>query len=338
MLLINDIHVSKDNISEFHKNWDEALRICKERDIQDIVIGGDLWQSRAAQTLNTLLAVRSALMKAHLQGVCLTIASGNHDLVDQESLMGYNHVFSEYPDVFVVDDYVEMPFGDEDNVLWIMSYFPENGTFPIRLEELKAGLNSSERNFLYCHEGINGALSTSSDKELSAQIFGGFEKVFVGHYHNRASLNNGQIEYIGSSRQHNFGEDAEKGYTILFSDGSTEFVKNQANTQFATIEVDVKHLKEAQEQIKALSDKSVKVRLKVTGKSDELNAIDRDALIELGVTKIEVEAEETNSYSSSQDFDSKYDKAGLKEEYSKFCLQKQIDNVEMGLQYLDKIS
>ena len=27
-LLLNDIHVSKDNIPEFQKNWDEALYIC----------------------------------------------------------------------------------------------------------------------------------------------------------------------------------------------------------------------------------------------------------------------------------------------------------------------
>ena len=29
-LLLNDIHVSKDNIPEFQKNWDEALYICDQ--------------------------------------------------------------------------------------------------------------------------------------------------------------------------------------------------------------------------------------------------------------------------------------------------------------------
>ena len=46
-LLLNDIHVSKDNISEFQANWDEALQICEKYEIADIVIGGDLWQSRS---------------------------------------------------------------------------------------------------------------------------------------------------------------------------------------------------------------------------------------------------------------------------------------------------
>ena len=49
-LLINDIHVSKDNISDFNQNWDEMLAICKREDIADIVIGGDMFTSRASQS------------------------------------------------------------------------------------------------------------------------------------------------------------------------------------------------------------------------------------------------------------------------------------------------
>jgi len=58
-LLLNDIHVSKDNIPEFQKNWDEALAICDQYQISDIIIGGDLWLSRSAQTLSVLMAKTS---------------------------------------------------------------------------------------------------------------------------------------------------------------------------------------------------------------------------------------------------------------------------------------
>ena len=105
-LLVNDIHVSKDNIPEFQKNWDEALAICKKHEIPEIIVGGDLWQSRASQTLSTLMAVRQAIIKATSAGIELTLAEGNHDLVDQESILGYSHLFSEYPGVHVVDDYL----------------------------------------------------------------------------------------------------------------------------------------------------------------------------------------------------------------------------------------
>ncbi|MCO7113818.1 hypothetical protein NIB75_18730 [Bacteroides uniformis] len=57
LLLLNDIHISKDNIPAFQANWQEAMGICRERDIREVVVGGDLFFSRAAQTLDVLLAV-----------------------------------------------------------------------------------------------------------------------------------------------------------------------------------------------------------------------------------------------------------------------------------------
>ena len=63
-LFINDIHVNKDNIAEFNQNWKEMLSVCKRENIADIVIGGDVFTSRASQTLATLLAVKAALTEA----------------------------------------------------------------------------------------------------------------------------------------------------------------------------------------------------------------------------------------------------------------------------------
>lgn len=74
-LLINDIHVNKDNISDFNQNWDEMLTICKRENIADIVVGGDMFTSRASQTLATLLAVKHALDKAVAQGIYVTKVS-----------------------------------------------------------------------------------------------------------------------------------------------------------------------------------------------------------------------------------------------------------------------
>ena len=45
-------------------------------------------------------------------------------------------------------------------------------------------------NILYIHEGINGALVTPSKKELPTKIFKDFDKVLVGHYHNRTKIKN----------------------------------------------------------------------------------------------------------------------------------------------------
>lgn len=340
-LLLNDIHVSKDNIPEFQKNWDEALAICDQYQISDIIIGGDLWLSRSAQTLSVLMAVRQAIIKATKAGIALTIAEGNHCKVDQESILGYSHLFSEYPNVYVVDDYTVIDLGDKVS-LYVMSYFPENGSFIERLQDIIANdFEPWRHNILYIHEGINGALATPNDKELPTSIFKDFNQVLVGHYHNRCVVAGTNIEYIGSSRQHNFGEDEDKGYTILYSDGSYEFVKNQVNVRYKVMEVngtqcDAFVMNELS-TVKANELYKIKVRVKCD--STMASTIDKQKLLEAGATKVEIVTEDTEvTQVASHALDKKFDKTGIKKEYTTFCGDKGISNIELGLAYLDKIN
>lgn len=340
-LLINDIHVSKDNISEFHKNWNEALEICKANSIEDIIVGGDMWLSRSAQPLSTLMAVREAILKATKQyGFSVVIANGNHCKVNQEAIEGYNHIFSDYEAVDIVDDVLNIEYGD-NLTLWIMSYYPENGSFSQRLEEVKSQLISDGRkNVLYIHEGIRGGLNTPSDDELPAHIFEDFDAVLVGHYHNRKRIPNTNIEYIGSSRQHNFGEDEEKGYTILYTDGSYEFVKNEVNQRYKVIEVDVADMNEKflDSLAKIKADPRYKVKVRVKCDSTQSSSVDKQKLAECGANKIELVTEQTLIVNTDhQAITQKFDKSGIKEEYTSFCSQKSIDN-QLGLHYLDKLN
>ena len=336
MLLINDIHLSKDNISDFQKNWDEALRICTEHSINTLVVGGDLWQSRTGQTLSTLMAAREAVLKAAQMNIYIILEPGNHDKVDQESILSYSHIFSEYPNVDVIDDYAGYDVSDK-TILWLISYFPENGSFVEKINEVIQKLPSNKTNILYCHEGINGALTSSSDKELATSIFKPFDKVLVGHYHDRTTLDDGRIEYIGASRQHNYGEDENKGYTILYSDGTTKFVQNRINVRYKTITVSPTDLESAKSMLQQTCSDQTKVRLKITCTADEAANIDKNLLMELGASKVEVSTETILSYAKVQDLNTKFNKEGLKEEYSRFCIQKEFENMEMGLKYLDKI-
>lgn len=340
-LLINDIHVSKDCIPEFQKNWDEALDICKNRDVKDIVIGGDLWQSRSSQTLDTLLAVRQAIMKATNADIALTIAEGNHDLVDQESLLGYSHLFSEYKNVFVIDDYDGIDFGG-NNTLYVMSYFPEDGSFTERLKDIvKNDFDPSRNNILYIHEGINGALATPNKKELPTKIFKDFDKVLVAHYHNRTKIKGTNIEYIGSSRQANFGEDEQKGYTLLYDDGSTEFVQNQVNIRYKVMDITPKDInKDFLVKLQNIKeDGKYKVKLRVSCDNTEKSTIDKKKLIASGVTKVEIDTIETDKQKiANHALDKKFDKNEIQNEWREFCVEKGNADVELGLKYLEKIS
>lgn len=342
LLLLNDIHISKDNIPAFKANWQEAIDICRKMDVKEIAIGGDLFFSRAAQTLDVLLAVHDALLTATEHGIHVTIAEGNHDKVNQENERGYCHVFDQHSNVLVCDEYVSLPLGDDCRfVLHMMGYFPEDGSFCTRLDRLKEeALDPKRLNFLYIHEGINGALAQPNDKELPAKIFEDFDKVFVGHYHNRTIIDKTRIEYIGSSRQHNFGEDEEKGYTVIYTDGSHEFIKNKVNTRYRVIDVSAEraglHLVDELREIDA--DGRYKVKVRVHAPQAAMKSVDKAALLDAGATKVELIAddEEMLEVAASSLFE-KFDSHRIRVTYEEFCREKQIDDVAIGLEYLSKI-
>lgn len=342
LLLLNDIHISKDDIPAFKANWQEAIDICRKMDVKEIAIGGDLFFSRAAQTLDVLLAVHDALLTAAEHGIHVTIAEGNHDKVNQENERGYCHVFDQHSNVLVCDEYVSLPLGDDCRfVLHMMGYFPEDGSFCTRLDRLKEeALDPKRLNFLYIHEGINGALAQPNDKELPAKIFEEFDKVFVGHYHNRTIIDKTRIEYIGSSRQHNFGEDEEKGYTVIYTDGTHEFIKNKVNTRYRVIDVSAEraglHLMDELREID--DDGRYKVKVRVHAPQAAMKSVDKAALLDAGATKVELIADDDEmlEVAASSLFE-KFDSHRIRETYEEFCREKQIDDVAIGLEYLSKI-
>lgn len=106
-----------------------------------------MWLSRSAQTLDVLMAVRWAILEATKQyGLYVIIAEGNHCKVNLENMEGYSHVFSDYENVEVINDFTEIDLSDELS-LYVMSYFPESGSFIEKLDSLQQeyDINSQKR-------------------------------------------------------------------------------------------------------------------------------------------------------------------------------------------------
>lgn len=337
-LFINDIHVNKDNIAEFNQNWKEMLSVCKRENIADIIIGGDVFTSRASQTLATLLAVKAALTEAVRQGIYITIGEGNHDKTDQEAIEGYNHLWVGLKGIDVVDTHKTLYWEGCDFCLLLMSYFPENGSFLEKLDIAVADTLSQYPQFkkndiiLYIHEGVHGALGDFEiDGELPQEPLLGFKAVVCGHYHNRVKIKKTNIEYIGSSRQANFGEDEEKGYTILYADGSYGFVKNEVNMRYQTIELDAKNVDKYTLDI----DDRYRYKVKVRCNERQAKLFDKQKLMDLGFHKVEVVAEtDLPKESAAADIQEKYDKQGIKKEYQNYCNENSIDS-KLGMKYLE---
>lgn len=337
-LLINDIHISKDNIAEFNRNWDEMLSVCNRENIADIIVGGDMFTTRASQTLPVLCAVKQALLMAVNNGCFVTIAEGNHDKPNPEIFEGYNHLWVGLKGIDVADSHKILFWEGCNFVLLAMSYFPENGTF---LEKLNLAVDDTLKLYpkftqkdiiLYIHEGVHGALGDFEiPNELPQEPLLDFKAVLCGHYHNRCRIKHTNIEYIGSSRQHNFGEDEEKGYTILYSDGTYEFVKNEVNTRYRTIEIDADYA----DSLQITPDSRYKNKIKVKCSEKQAKLFDKQKFLDLGFDKVEmVAASIVDKAVVAAGIQEKYDLIGIKKEYQEYCEENSIDS-RLGIKYLE---
>lgn len=336
-LLMNDLHISKDNILEFEKNWDEALSVCSKYCVDKIFIGGDVFTTRNVQHLTPIKTVMHCLEKASTKGIETTIAFGNHDCPIYGEKDSWCDIFVHIPGVAIINDFEIFDFVGSDKVLVMVSYFPEETMMVNKLKEVdkcltKRGYTPSEA-ILYIHSGVHGALGDFDvPNEMPQEPLLKYHRVLCAHYHNRTVIADTRIEYIGSSRAHTFGEDENKGYTVLYGDGSISFVQNEVNTRYVTEDVTLKSLS----GWKNTYDGRYKIRLKIHCTSAEADTVDKDELFSRGVNKIEFVTEKLQSIETSQtELEEKFDNKNLKVEYKSFCKEKDIDS-RFGIDYLNK--
>ena len=342
-LLANDLHASKENIEEFNKNWKELLEVAGKYKVERILIGGDLFTSRSSQTLSVLLAVHDFMQYVEGENFSILLANGNHDKVDQKANFGYCDIFIGMPQVNVVDGYRMACFGKI--CVTMIDYFPENDGFLDVLREAERYVQrgySDRDHYLYIHEGIIGGLSSPSETDLPSNVFDSiWKRIFVGHYHNRRKIAGTNIEYIGASRQHNYGEDDMKGYTILFSDGSTEFVQNQVNTRYVTVEATYDQIMsdDFRSCLEGASKENTRVKVKVSCDPSQVSTVNREELADLGVAKVEFMTDSANiKEAAQQSLVERFDKSGLIDSYKNYCADNKVDNVDLGVSYLNKIN
>lgn len=332
-LLMNDLHITKDNTLEYEKNWNEALSVCDKYSINQIFIGGDIFTTRNVQSLWPMLVVGDCFRKAISLGKKINVAFGNHDCPVYGVETNWLDVYSDIVNIERRWTFYEMG----EKVLAMCSYYPEETMMPELLKELDEWLTAHDYSYsdavLYLHSGVHGALGDFDvPNEIPQDLLTKYFRVLCGHYHNRTVIKDTAIEYIGSSRAHNFGEDDQKGYTLLYPNGETLFIQNEVNTRYATDEATLSELKDWHKTY----DDRYKVRLRIYCKASEVETIDRDELMERGADKIEFMTEKIQAIKVEQSkIEEAFDNKSLQLEYKTFCKEKDIDS-RFGMKYLTK--
>jgi len=233
--IFSDIHIGlgqdstiwHNNILNFAR-W--AADVYTKKGINEILIPGDIFHNRNEIGVNTL-SVASQFFDI-LKDFQIYISTGNHDCLHKHSsdvnsislFKGWSNIeiIDDKPQIFTIDKSDKtlsmIPWGTELKDIPTTDYCV--GHFEISSFKMN--------NQAICNTGID----SSSLLDKSANIIS-------GHFHKRTirQYDNGQIIYLGSPYQQNFGDvDEERGiYIFDLLKNSFEFIENKISPRHIKI-------------------------------------------------------------------------------------------------------
>ena len=333
-VVIADTHLSKNNIKLVKDIFQQTIDLCKKQRIQTIFHLGDFFHSREAQPLQVLLEAKEIFMMLKNSNIEFYIIPGNHDKVFLESENSYLDVFNN--DCILLS---KETYQDFDGLrIHFLPYFKENGSYLERLNNLSQSVDKEKINILLTHIAINNVQNNDGSPvecEVKQELFKVYDKVFVGHYHNAQSQ--GNIFYIGSSHQSNFGEDNLKGFTILFSDCSHKFIKSKF-PEYIKIDVEFDELENGtlDQILDEYSNSEDNIRVVISGDKESLRCFDKTRLTKFG---IDVKFKSKDIIKSKEKSNELivYNRSNIKSAFTDFCKKNKIKDNKFGNKYLEQI-
>ena len=328
-----DWHLTDTNIDLIKDLIRQKIELAQKHSIKRVYALGDLFDSRKAQKMITLIAFGEILNMFHKAKIKLVAIAGNHDKTDYESEYSFLEPFRHHPAFELVE--TESVYEEGNFLFFLLSYFKENTVLPNYLNFNVAKL-SEKKCYLLTHIAISGVVNNDGSKvesELKQTKFSEFQKVFVGHYHDPQSF--GNIHYIGSIAQNNFGENYKKGFTLFYSDGSHELIES-VFPKYTTFEFDM-DADDFEAVLEQYSNEHVNskdnIRFVLIGAVNALKSLKIDYLKENGIdVKIKAKEVTEKKYQSTQ-FE-EYNDNTIRNAFAEYCEEESLD-YKTGEKYLN---
>jgi DNA repair exonuclease SbcCD nuclease subunit len=302
-----------------------------------LVCAGDVFESRKAQELTVLKGFSDILDTVHGYGLKLHLIAGNHDKTSYSSDDSFIEPFKHHPALLYYSKQEVVWFG-KTSVAFVPFY--QDDVYIERLAQVDTAV------ICVSHTAVNGSVNNDGSKVeggLSAKLFAGFKLVILGHYHN-ASQPAHNIYHTPSLNQSSFGEDTDKGFTIVFDDLTMERVQPQAPSYVTVkIDMDTTTKKELDSLVKSYADNlhtsGGNVKFVLTGDETAVKSVNKNKIQELGI-KVDVKATENESEETEYVEDvselTEVSKTSIKDEFPLFCEQYGIKDVDAGMKFLTK--
>ena len=210
-IVFTDIHFGLKSNSLLHnqdceKFVDWIIETAKEQGCETGMFLGDWHHHRASINLQTLNFSLLSLEKLSRSFSQFFFIPGNHDLYYRDKRDIHSAAWARHiPNIHICNDWFQE--GDVIIAPWLVG--DDHKKIPKLSSKYMFG------HFELPHFKMNAMVEMPDHGEIQTEHFGGFDRVFSGHFHLRQTKNN--INYIGNAFPHNFADagDDKRGCMIL---------------------------------------------------------------------------------------------------------------------------
>lgn len=342
-LLVNDVHLNKDNGDLVKDIFRQLIDLCDEYKTKRIFCGGDVFTNRSGQPLQCLTDWKEILQRLTENEIELHVIPGNHDKTDSDDERSYLDVYSEpcvnlyrSGKVKMIDNCIVafIPYFRDEK--WLEEYK--------KVEKILIDKNGNYPSFLITHSGFDGVVNNDGTKvvsEIKPSMFKKWGKVLIGHYHNASKLSDNVI-YTGSAYQNNYGENiSDKGFTVMYNDGSIKFIPSKFPQYIKEVIAadDKESLMNLLEKYEG--EKENHIRFVFVGKKVDCQKINiAEIQSKYGIDcKIQSVEEKEAIDLSSEDSILEYDKKTITKDFLKFCSENEItgEKLKYGFDLIKQI-
>lgn len=268
-IIFNDAHLKTGNEADVIRSCRHLIKHAVDNKITNVIFAGDLFDSRSFQRQSVLQALDLILNEMNEAGLTLYMFPGNHDKTIYASYDSFLDVYRHYPGVIFNR---ELSVVDIEGVsITLLPFFSDDMLIPM-LEE------AQKTDVLISHFEMAGSthLGKISEKSsINKKLLSKFTKTYLGHYHNWHEITK-DIVHLPSLRQSNFGEDDNKGFSILYSDLSYKIINGDFK-KFKKVVIDINKTTSIKisELISKYRDSQDTIRFEFIGDESKLKALDK---------------------------------------------------------------
>lgn len=332
-IISTDWHLNDNNALQLLNIAEEEVALAKRLGVDSIIWLGDMFDSRVSQRQD-LLNCLDAIIDIHTQnGLWVHCIPGNHDKTNYKENDSFLTPYRFHPNFHLYEN----EYGGL--IKNVAAYFVPFYQQDVWIEHFKKirGLGRGDKSVLFSHTAIEGSINNDGstvESSIKASMFEHFDRVFLGHYHN-AQQPARNVFHLPSVAQNNFGEDENKGFTVLYDDLSFETIQSDFKPyRSITLDAGIVTRSDINNAVEEAKSGNAYVRVVLTGSQEQMKGVDRKKLQAAGVSvKVKYDDVEVTDTPEQMTAVKELSGADIKEKFVKFC-EANSYNVEEGLSLL----